>query len=776
VDLALQHMHKGRYAEARIQLQKAESDPHARRLLLELAKREGKIQEAEAHAQALLSQYRSGRLATAPQVAEAAYGAWMLDRWHDANELFMQASGSPDAPLSLYVDWGHLYLEKYNAAEAQTIFQEALAKFPGQQTTGRWQRSDLQVGLAWSLIGQSRPGATEALEQALAQHPENLDAMGLQAFLSIREQDPAKAAEWLQKGLGVNPAYLPLMELQCALHYFQEDTESFEQWRERVLEINPHNGDLFEVLGDLALQRRRLPEATEFYREALRRNPRQWSALAALGMNLLRLAEEEEGKKVLEEAYRNDPFNVWTVNTLRLLDSFEQFETFETDRFSVRVHSKEADSLRPYLEDLLERCLTNLEKRYDHQVTGKYQFEMYPDHEDFAVRTLGMPGLGALGATFGRTVAMDSPSARKKGEFHWGSTLWHEVAHVVTLSLSDHKVPRWFTEGISMMEERLAYEGWGEHLTPGFVQAYQSKQLLPIAKLNAGFERPVSPEQVEISYYQAGWICEMLADRYGERSLRDMLVAYGTGALTEDVFQEVLGRTSEEIDKEFQEELDRVLAPKLASLKKVPGNKGDLEELLELAEAHPENYHLNFEAGERLLDAGRREEAIERLEASRRLFPSFAARGSSYDLLVKTYLSDGQKPEAIEVLKEWWKVAPKHAGNALQLARLLLEEERAKEAVRYLEESMFADPFDSQAHRLLGDLYMQTGQPAKAVTEFRVLKNLKADDPAGGHYRLAEALLASGARDEARREILLALEIAPGYREAQQLLLKIVNP
>jgi cellulose synthase operon protein C len=773
---ALGLMHKGQYGEARSQLQRAESDPHARRLLLELANREGKLEEARSHAGFLLSQYRSGRLDSAPRIAEAAFAAWMLDRWNDANELFMEAARSPAAPLSLYVDWGHLFLEKYNAAEAETVFREALAKFTDRPAAGRWKMDDLYVGLARSLVGQSRPGATEALQEAFSINPENLDAMAFHAFLSIRERDADKAAEWLQKGLGLNPAYLPLMELRCALHYFQEDQASFEEWRGRVLAVNPRNGHLFEVLGDLALQQRRLPEATDFYREAIRRNPRQWSALSALGMNLLRLDQEEEGKRVLEEAYRNDPFNVWTVNTLRLLDSFERFETFETERFSVRVHSKEAESLRPYLEDLLERCLTTLEEKYGHRVDGKYRFEMYPDHEDFAVRTLGMPGLGALGATFGRIVAMDSPSARRKGEFHWGSTLWHEVAHVVTLSLSNHKVPRWFTEGISMMEERLAYEGWGEHLTPVFLRAYERKQLLPISRLNAGFERPVSPEQVEVSYYQAGWICELLAERYGEESLRRMLVAYGKGASTEEVFKEVLGRTPEEIDQEFQEELDRVLAPKSASLRRVPYDRGSLDELLALLESHTDNYHLNFEAGERLLAEGRQEEAIARLEAARRLFPSFAGRGSAYELLAKTHLSAGQKGEAIAVLEAWWRIYPKPAGNALQLARLLVEEGRAREAIAYLEESMFADPFEAEAHRLLGELYMQAEQPAKAVREFRVLMSLKADDPAGGHYRLAQALFASGAREEARREILLALEIAPGYREAQQLLLKIVNP
>ena len=64
------------------------------------------------------------------------------------------------------------------------------------------------------------------------------------------------------------------------------------------------------------------------------------------------------------------------------------------------------------------------------KLPGPVQVEVYPDHEDFAVRTLGMPGLGALGVTFGEVVAMDSPSGRKPGDFNWASTLWHEMSHV----------------------------------------------------------------------------------------------------------------------------------------------------------------------------------------------------------------------------------------------------------------------------------------------------------------------------------------------------------
>ena len=67
-----------------------------------------------------------------------------------------------------------------------------------------------------------------------------------------------------------------------------------------------------------------------------------------------------------------------------------------------------------------------------------------PPHEPFAdLPPPGIefasqcPGIGLLGVTFGHLVAMDSPSGRAEGAFHWGTTLWHEIAHVFTLSATD---------------------------------------------------------------------------------------------------------------------------------------------------------------------------------------------------------------------------------------------------------------------------------------------------------------------------------------------------
>ena len=58
---------------------------------------------------------------------------------------------------------------------------------------------------------------------------------------------------------------------------------------------------------------------------------------------------------------------------------------------------------------------------------------------------------------------------------------------------------------------------------------------------------------------------------------------------------------------------------------------------------------------------------------------------------------------------------------------------------------------------------------------FRVALAAGPIDRASAHADLAEGLFRAGQRDEAKREALAALEIAPTYERAQDLLLKLVE-
>ena len=183
------------------------------------------------------------------------------------------------------------------------------------------------------------------------------------------------------------------------------------------------------------------------------------------------------------------------MNSLRLLDSYKNFVTFKDDTTILRLRKKEADLLRPYFEDgAAQDRLRPTRQKYKMKLPAPVQLEVYPDHEDFAVRTMGMPGLGALGVTFGEVVAMDSPSGRKPGDFNWGATMWHEMSHVYILTATKHRVPRWFTEGLAVHEEGQANPEWANRLTPEVLAAIRDKKLLPVAKMDQGFIFPEYPD------------------------------------------------------------------------------------------------------------------------------------------------------------------------------------------------------------------------------------------------------------------------------------------
>src|SRR6202000_2434436 len=271
---------------------------------------------------------------------------------------------------------------------------------------------------------------------------------------------------------------------------------------------------------------RRYEDGIAYYRKAIAADPELWSAHSELGINLMRLGQEDEPRRQLQVSYNNGYRDAATVNSLRLLDSYKNFDTFRDDTTILKLNKSESALLLLYMQAELHTILATYEKKYHMTLPGPVQVEVYPNHEDFAVRTMGMPGLGALGVTFGEVIAMDSPSGRKPGDFNWGATLWHEMSHVFILTATKGRVPRWFTEGLAVHEEGERSPEWKDHFTPGVLVAIREKKLLPIASLDRGFVYPQYPSQVIVSYFQAGSICDFVKEKWGEGKLLDMVHSY----------------------------------------------------------------------------------------------------------------------------------------------------------------------------------------------------------------------------------------------------------
>ena len=486
-----------------------------------------------------------------------------------------------------------------------------------------------------------------------------------------------------------------------------------------------------------------------------------------------------DARRALDASFERDPYDPWTKNTLDLLDATKDYREVASPNFRFVFAPEEADLLAPYATEIAEQAYARFAERYGWRPEGPIRLEFYPRHEDFSVRTVGLDGLGALGVSFGSVLAMDSPSAREAGSFNWGSTLWHEVAHTFTLGASGHRVPRWLSEGISVYEERAARPGWGADASPAFLAAYKAGRVPPPSRMNDGFMRPEYPAQVIFSYYQASLVAELIEREKGATALPRMLRLYGQGRSTADVFREVLGETPEQFDRRFDAHVRQRFTKELAAVEgtvstdttRARGERG--AEASERAAATRGPFAEALATAAAALREEREADAIAALERAKALFPGAAGPDSPHLLLAHLYERRGDVRRAAEELKALTLVDEDQYEPNVKLAGMLEQLGDSAGAAAALERAVWVSPYDPALHGRLAALHARAGNREAAVRERRAVLALRPTDEAEARYQLAVALQQAGDAADARREVLRALELAPAFERAQQLLLTL---
>jgi len=79
------------------------------------------------------------------------------------------------------------------------------------------------------------------------------------------------------------------------------------------------------------------------------------------------------------------------------------------------------------------------------------------------------------------------------------------------------------------------------------------------------------------------------------------------------------------------------------------------------------------------------------------------------------------------------------------------------------------------AHQLKALYADKIGDNELAVTEYEILLRLEINDPVEARTNLAEAYLRNGQAMEAKQNVLYALEIAPSFQRAQEVLLESID-
>ena len=698
---------------------------------------------------------------------------WRLNEVNRANAAFRRAAEADPADADLRARWGLLFLSAHQAADAEALFEEALSLDPNNLTA--------LAGQAELLLDRFAGAAQSAINRALivdAMHPRT---RVLKARLLLEAGARDGAADILLDLVAASTTpvrdRLDAMALLAAADHMSgiaaPDLPS--PWVSQALEINPRFGEVHAVPAYFYVITRRYREAVALLEAAVALDPEHWDAHLALGTNLLRINELKAGQEHLERAYSGDAFNAETVNMLRLLDTLDGYDTHISEQLILRTHPAETAVLREYVGELVDRAVEEMAPRYGYQFASPVVIELYQHHDDFAVRTAGLPGIGILGATFGDVIVMAGPSAKPSDEWDWLSVVWHEIAHVVTLNATANLVSRWFSEGVSVFEEQRFGPSRNSSVTFEFLNAMSKNQLLGVAELDNGFMRPQYPEQVGVSYVQAGLLCTFIADRY-ENGLRRILEVYSTTSDTVVAIQEGLGLDPSDLDAAFAEWLE--------------DNYGSAAEAVAA-------YQAATRAAFAALKAEDWAEARSQAELAIDLYPNYAGPGNARLALAGALdkggtlensgapapdstaaQSGGEGPTgpaatARQALLEYFRIGGRDP-DALEQAVALFEAAGEPEPAHDIQQSLTRlEPLVVEHHARLGRLATTLGRHEEALKERRLALALNPHDRAGAYYEVAVALNNLDRKEEATRALLQALEIAPRYPEGLQLLREI---
>ena len=664
----------------------------------------------------------------------------------------------------VYLAIGNLALEKHDYALAGKSFQEGLQKFAKDP--------DLLHGMAEALAPSDRKEMLRALEKIFELNENHTAARILLVEHLVDAEEYDGAEKELKKIEEVNPHRPEMWAFRAVLAHLRNDSSAEELARAAGLKFWTNNPVVDHIIGRKLSQKYRFAEGSSYQRAALQFDRTYLPAKIQLAQDLLRLGEEEEGWTLAEQVAKNDAYDVSAFNLVTLHDTIAKYSALTNEHFIVRMSPHEAEIYGEQALELLDKARAQLTKKYGLELASPTTVEIFPNQKDFAVRTFGMPGgEGYLGVCFGNVITANSPASHN---MNWESVLWHEFCHVVTLNITKNRMPRWLSEGISVYEERRADQRWGEQINPQYRQFIVEGKMKPISDLSSAFMAPPSGLHLQFAYYQSSLVVEFLIERFGLEKLQAILRDLGTGTPINEalVAHTAPMKTLEKDFKEFAQNITKEMGPDNVWAKPDRDENGDIERTW--AELHPENYWVVTEKSEAALAKRDLAVVIPLLEKLIAIYPGQSGQGSAYATLAAIYQDRNETAKEREILEKWARLDGEASGALLRLVELALESNDYKAALKHATHLLEINPLHPLPHRAAAESYEHDNQDKEAVQAFETVLKLGPADRADVHYRLAR-LFQKSKDPEAKRHILLALEEAPRFRAAHELLLKITE-
>ncbi len=684
------------------------------------------------------------------------------------DEFYAAAKRKKPELLDSYLAAGRLALAKYDYARASQEFRAGL-KQAGQDP-------DLRFGLALAFLPSDREQAVANLDRVLSYNPKHTGALVTKAEHLVNSER-WEAEGFLDRAILVNPAHPEAWALKSVIFTLRDnDPVAAAEAKEQALQILPQNPEVSHLIGRVFSRRYRFAEGAEEQREALAWDPHFLAAKIQLSSDLMRLGKDEEAWELAEAVNQEDPYNVLAYNYTQLRDQLEKYTTIETDDFIIRMAPKDAEIYADRALEILEEAHNTLCEKYGMELKEQTVVEFYAEQQDFAIRTFGaLGGAGYLGVCFGPVITMNSPGGPASGFSNWEATLWHEFCHVVTLTATRNRMPRWLSEGISVYEETQRNPAWGQHMNPRYrSRILEENKVTLISQLSSAFLNAESGEDLMFAYFQSAIVVEFLLDQYGQQSFNAILgslaqgtpinaaIANHTEAL--DLVETKFTRYIVDLAKAYGPGIDWTRPEDLD-----PGNPAAVQAFLM---ENPQNFWARQTHALGLLAQEDWIGAAQAAQALIDLFPDYAEENNGYLLLARAHRGNGKAKAEATALRE---LASRKVDVAPVFQRLLeidLESENWEPLLENAERQLAINPFIKTAHHCRACAAQALGKEPVAINSYQKLLKLSPPSPADVNYQLAK-LFSTTKPEVAKRHVLDALVEAPRFRAAHELLLEL---
>jgi cellulose synthase operon protein C len=577
----------GRYPDAKAAVEGVvQRDPAfrpARRVLAQILDETGQVAAAKALWTRTIDEYDAKKidLDDARALYELAEAARARSEYELANDAYREIQNLDPQLTDAGINWAYLFLQKYSSEQAEQTFDEVLKVNPNHP--------EAHAGMAAVLL-EARydlAAARHHLEKALAQNKRHVRSLLVRGLIEIDQNQWDAARKTIDEVLAVNPQHAEAFAMLATIAWLRDDTKQYEAEKQRAFAVNPAYADFYRIIARSAVREHRYAEAIELEKEAVKMKPDFYEAMSGAGLGYLRLGDEKSGVEWLRRSWEGDRYNVRTYNTLNLFeDTIPKEYVFSSSKsFRIRYHKDEQKLLARYLEPVLEKAFADMVKRYGYTPKTPVVLELYKEADHYSVRTVGLPNLGALGVCFGQVITAMSPS---NGDINWGMVLVHELGHVFAIQLSNQRVPRWYTEGLSEYETLIADPSWRRENDADVYGAMLDGTLPSVAEINYQFVQP-DPQKVVVAYYLSSVIIEYIAQTYGFPKIVDGLKLFGQGKETPEVIEKITGKKVAEFDAEFRAYLAKRLAPYQGTFRLPSDGMQDVTALEIAADAKPKD-------------------------------------------------------------------------------------------------------------------------------------------------------------------------------------------